>query len=170
MATTGASAEGHFDPPSWEAVIRSEWGSINPPLFAEADLVPTTMTPQEAWALLTSLPTAARQLLAQMISVYLSLEEVPPLSFRREEASAALPLLAARLVKPTWEEDQHLYDDEWGAVPPGLLAVMPEFRLNALVLAILSGRPQDGELVYDQMRAHDASWRVFSSTSSAAGQ
>lgn len=98
-----------------------------------------TMTPGEARALLDGLTPNARRLLAQAIGCYLVLEEVPSVAVRPDQLAATRPLLAAGLL----DRDETAYAAGWGTLPRGLVAYGRTMRAVALVLALLSDRPQD---------------------------
>lgn len=123
--------------------------------------LPTRVTPEEACALLESWSPATRRLVAQLVGVHFLVEDLPPLSFAPEHAPLVRPLLLEDLVLDLGEREQHRYDADWGAVPPGLLAVGLNLRLASLVLALLADEPQDAGVLYDLTLARAPPLRIF---------
>jgi len=103
-------------------------------------------TPEEARALLEALPPDARALLAQVLAISLVRDDVAPVAVPPERVRAAVaPLAAAGLVHLPRDDSEACVPDRAarGAVPPGWIPVAACPRLVGLVLALISGAPQD---------------------------
>ena len=117
---------------------------------------------EETRALLDSWSPATRRALAQLVCLYLTVEDVPSLSYAPQLNSVMQPLLEAGLVDEEEQEVLHRWDEDWAPVPDGLKAgIAWNPTLITFVYTLIAGTPMDGATIVSFRNNADPRLRVF---------
>jgi hypothetical protein len=117
---------------------------------------------EEVHALLDSWAPATRRALAQLVCLYLTVDDVPSLAYAPRLAPLMRPLLEAGLVDEEDQEALHRWDHDWAPVPDGLKAgIAWNPTLITFVYTLIAGTPMDGDTFLTFRETADPQLRVF---------